>query len=64
MVGMLSLEKDTRCFSGPDFENTEKRGTSVTEQLVVIGLTTLTVANSTGPASSPFERTECVGVSV
>lgn len=64
MVVMLSLEKDARCFSEPDFENTEKRGTPVTKQLLVTGLTTLTVANSTGPASSPFERSEYVGVGV
>lgn len=61
---MLSLEKDIRCFSETDFENTEKRGTPVTEQLVVTGLTTLTVANSTGPTRSPFERSECIGVGV
>ena len=61
---MLSVEKNIRCFSEPDVENTEKRGTSVIEQLGVIGLTALIVANSTGSASRPFERTECVGVGV
>jgi hypothetical protein len=64
MMVMLSIEKNTRCFSEPDLENTEKRGTPLAEQLVVTGLTTLTVANSTGPARSPLERSECVGVGV
>jgi hypothetical protein len=44
---MLILEKIMCCFSEFGFENTKKRRVSVAEQLVVTGLTTAIVANST-----------------